>query len=150
MTHAEADEPTVDCAVRKALDAEGRRALAAHLGQPAPSGITEFAAKDDDELNAALISSRFRRVVFADLEALLTMLWKDHADLARWLAAGVQVELAKRPDDCEEQWLPALVRASESLKVWRRSERKRKIVAGAILSLFALLAAGVVLLVAAR
>ncbi len=150
MMHAEADEPAADCAVRKATDADGRRALAAHLKQQAPSGITEFAAKDDDELNAALISGRFRRVVFADLESLLAMLWKDHADLARWLASGVRVEVVKRPEACGEQWLPALVRTSESLKAWRRSERRRKIVAGAILSLFALLAAGVVLLVAAR
>jgi len=133
-----------------ATDPAGRRRLTEYLARQQPADRAEFAPKDDDELNAALITGRFRRVVFADVDAVLSMLWKGHADLDRWIASGVRIELAQSLPGCEEHWLPCLHRVSGNLAHWRRIERRRKTLAAALLSLLALLSAAAVLFVAAR
>ena len=78
--------------------------------------------------------------MFADLDALLEMLWKNHADIGRWAAAGVRVELAEpRTEDLLSDH-PLVKTAYTSLARWRARERRRKVIAGLIFSALALLA----------
>jgi hypothetical protein len=145
-----AEKPDPDCAVRLAVDTAGRDALRTYLDRQGLSQVVEYMPKDDDELNASLCEGRFRRIVFADLDAVLSMLWKNHGDLDRWLIAGVRIELAEPPEECAGAWLPALIRMHRSLTDWRRSERRRKTLSGLVLSFLALLAAALLLLAAAK
>jgi len=128
------------CAVRQAETDAGRRAIAAHLSRHGLAATTEFAPKDDDELDLALSSGRFDVVVFHDLDAALNMLWKEKAAFDRWQAAGVRVELAQAPEGRSEGLLAELAAVGRSHARWRRRQARREIVAGAVLSGGALLA----------
>ena len=90
-----------------------------------------FAAKDDDELNEKLVAGFFPAVVFHDLESLLQMLWKGHADLAKWEKAGVKIQFCFPPP---EGWRDLLPQVHTSLEQWRGVQRRRQIIAATILS----------------
>jgi hypothetical protein len=139
--------PQARCAVRAASDAHERQALAACAARVGHSAATEFAPRDDEELDEALCAGRFRQVIFADLDALLTMVWKSQARVERWIDAGVRIELAQPPDAAAEgAWLPVVLATCQSLGRWRRAQRLRKLVAAVVLSVLALAAAAVLLL----
>jgi hypothetical protein len=112
------------------------------------SGLTdcvEFLPKDDDELNALACDGRFHRIVFANLDDLLTAVWKGDADWRSWRAAGVRIELADVPPHLAHDWLVFVDRMYANLDAWRRQARRRQIVAALILSVLALVAAAVLL-----
>jgi hypothetical protein len=142
--------PATDSAARVPEDAAGRQRVDDCLSRLGVSDVVRSMPKDDDELNTSLCQGRFRRVVFADLDAVLSMLWKGHGNLDRWLAAGVRIELADPPKDCEREWLTPLVLTAESLSRWKKREYRRKTLAAALLSFLALLAAALLLLFSAR
>jgi hypothetical protein len=110
-----------------------------------PRHVVDFAAKDDDALNAELCAGEFTGVVFANLDALLTTIWKGQGQPDRWTAAGVRIELAEPPRE-NERWQSFLPEMYRSLAQWRRRQTRRKIVAASLLSLLALLALAILLL----
>ncbi len=137
------------CAVRTASIDDQRLALSAYLDRQDCSEAVEFAPKDDDELDAALCAGGFDRVVFADLDALLTMVWKGHGQVDRWNAVGVRIELATPPtppaspapttdahDDCA-RFVGVMY---DSLARWRKQRRRGQVIAAVVLSALALLA----------
>ena len=135
-------------AVRTAADKREREAIDGWLAGHAGVEIVEFAPKDDDDLDDALCGGRFDRVLFADLEALLATIWKGHARVDIWDAAGVRIELAQAPSASDgagdgkddPSWRVFVSRTYASLTLWRRRQRRRQITAAAILSALALAA----------
>lgn len=132
--------PSETCAVREATNDDERRALTQYFGGPPPADVVTFAPKDDDDLDAELCAGRFGRVVFAGLDALLTAVWKHHAQIDRWTAAGVRIDLAVPPAEDPADWRSFLTCTYASLSRHRRQQRRRQIIAAAILSALALLA----------
>lgn len=124
------------CAARRASDAAGRDALAHYLSAHPGAGPTWFDVKDDDELNGELSAGRFTSVLFADLGALWEMIWKNHADLDRWDAAGVRIELARSSNASD--WQSLVREAHASLQRHRVKQSRRQTIAATILSLVAI------------
>ncbi len=127
-------------AIRRAETDAGRRAVAACLARHGLAEVTEFAPRNDDELNQALRAGRFDVVVFHDLDAALTMLWKEKAAFEQWQAAGVRVLLAEDPGGHGADLLAFLAAVGASHVRWRLRQARREIVAGVVLSAAALLA----------
>lgn len=134
---------TKSCAVRLPPRSGEERTMEAALGPDTWSASTKFLPKDDDELNSALCAGRFQRVVFADLDSLLEMLWKDEFEPAKWMDAGVHVELLSPPPGAKQSWHETVLEAHRSLSRWRAQQRKRQIVAAVLLSAVALAAMAV-------
>jgi hypothetical protein len=142
-TERDTQAPHRGCAVRLATNDEEQRALDDYLDRHGPAHVVEFAAKDDDDLDAELCAGRFDRVVFADLNALLSAIWKDHAHVDRWVDAGVSIELATPPPGDSSAWQAGVLHMFASLTRWRRQQRRRQIIAAVILSALALVALAV-------
>ena len=134
-------------AVRSASNDEEERVLAAYLAQRDVPLVVEFAPKDDDTLNAELCAGRYERVVFAGLDALLTTVWKEHAQVDRWMAAGVRIELAAPPNDDHSDWQSYVTSMCDSLARWRRQQRRRQVITAVVLSALALIAMAVLFFV---
>jgi hypothetical protein len=136
------------CVVRASNDVGEARALAAYLGRDHRHIIVERSAKDDD-LDGEVCAGRFERVVFADLDALLTAMWDGHVHLDRWCQAGVRLELTSPPPNMDhDHWRAIVAQTSASLARWRKEQRRRRIIAGTILSVLALAALAALLFVA--
>lgn len=131
------------CAVRLPAGSVEERRMEASLGHETWAAATKFLPKDDDELNAALCAGRFQRVVFADLNSLLEMMWKDELEPEKWTLAGVHVDLVSPPPGTEESWHETVREAHRSLSRWRAQQHKRQIVAAVLLSALALAAMAV-------
>jgi hypothetical protein len=126
-------------AVRRPSDDAGARALAEHLAQRGGQEVRYFEAYDDDRLNRELCSGRYEGVLFADLDALCQGVWKGHAQLDRWLAAGVQIEI------CDPSLAPVdlqhvIQAVHASWRDWQRAQRGRQVAAAVVLCLMAVAA----------
>jgi hypothetical protein len=110
------------------------------LGRDTWSTAAMFQPKDDDDLNRDLCAGRFRSVIFADLDSLLEMLWKDELDLERWQTAGARIDVVTPPIGPPEGWRELVREVQASLVRWKRRQRKRQIIAALILNAIALLA----------
>ncbi len=126
------------CAVREAGSEAEQAALSAHLAIHGLREVERFAPEDDDELDTAVRDRRFDRVVFVGLDALLTAVFKGDIRVDRWMELGVRIELAEAPE--AEHWQTFVRQTQASLCRWRRTQRRRQIVACAILSAIALAA----------
>lgn len=131
-------------AARRASDAAGQDALSQYLSAHPGAEPTWFEIKDDDELNGELSAGRFATVLFADFESLWEMIWKNHADLDRWEATGVRIELARTPSASE--WQILVREAHASLSRHRAKQARRQTVAATILSLVAIASIGVLII----
>ncbi len=107
--------PRTHCAVRSAANDDEARALNRYFNSHPSTGVVYFAPKDADALDDDLCAGRFQRVVFARLDALLTAIWTGHAHLDRWIAAGVQIELADPPSEAIPSWLEFVTATYASL-----------------------------------
>mgnify|MGYP007059382466 FL=1 len=119
-------------------DPEKRRRVKSFLHSNEPGPITQYAAKDDDELNAAVVAGRHPRIIFADLDELLVTIWKGETQWDRWRGLQVEVILAQSPRAAD--WLKILDETFTSLQSWRSARRRRLQIAAAILSGIALIA----------
>ena len=134
------------CAVRTGGNAAEQRALAAYLARTGLPTVVEFTPRDDEDLDTELRAGRFRRVIFSDLNALLTMAWKSQAHVSQWIEAGVRIDLAESPTgESDGSWLPVLEATCDSFSRWKRGQRVRKLIAAAVMSVLALAAAAVLL-----
>lgn len=150
--HAAAPSPplaplsSAACAMREGRTDAERAALARYLDATPGASVKRFSPRDDDELGRALCEGGYGRVVFATLDAFLETMWKGHADVDRWAAAGVRIEIADAPA-ADDAALDALLRtAATSYARWRREQRRRQTIAAAILSVAVLVAMAVLFL----
>jgi hypothetical protein len=133
-------------AIRTASNGSEERALAAYAARMEPRTFVRFEPRNDEDLDADLCAGRYSGVLFADLNALLTMVWQSHAQVERWIDAGVRIELAKPPGGGSNgSWPPVVVAVCDSLIRWRRTQRTRKLIAAVLFSALALVAAAVLL-----
>jgi len=130
----------IRCAVRVGETEVECRAIDAFLADRGLLDVTHFLPKDDDDLADALAQTRFDCVVFADFEALLSMIWKGDAELEQWKTLGIRVELAARPDGETGDWQTQARRMCASFDQWQARHGKRQVIAALILSVIALLA----------
>jgi hypothetical protein len=93
---------------------------------------------DLDELDRAVREGRRQHVVFDSPDQLLTGLWDGEIDAEAWLSAGVQVQFTA-PAALDQQALARLLLASWSTNT--RRHRRRRILAGLVLSAIAAAAA---------
>ncbi len=135
------------CAARSGETEAERRSIDKHLAERGLSDATHFLPKDDDDLADALREKRFDCVVFADFDALLSMIWKGEAQMTHWHEIGVRVELASAPDGEFGDWQALARRMCDSFDRWRARHRKRQVIAALILSVIALLAVAALLYV---
>ena len=142
----DANTPSGRCAVRKPSNGDEDRILSEFLRRYRASEVVEFAPKDDDDLDVALCSGRFDCVVFANLDAVLSAIWKGHARVDRWVEAGVRIELADLANGDPASSQPFVTAMYESLARWRKGQRRRQVIAAIVLSILALLAIAVLFL----
>ncbi len=134
------------CAVRTSTNSDERGILSEFMQRYAACEVVEFAPKDDDDLDVELCSGRFDRVVFANLDAVFSAIWKGHARVDRWVAAGVRIELADSADGDSASSQAFVIAMYESLARWRKGQRRRQVMTVIILSVLALLAIAVLFL----
>ena len=126
-------------AVRRATDPREAEALSRYLVQHGVTNAVEFSEIDDDELDEALCAGDFQRVVFINLDALLTGVWQGHGRIDRWRAAGVEIEIAEPPGLDSSVTQGILLEMARSLGKWRQRQRRRQIIAAVVLSAVALI-----------
>lgn len=100
-----------------------------------------LAPRDVDDVDEAVRKGEIRRVVFTDLGALLDAMWDEEIQFGEWLSAGVEVSFVDTPTEgpiAPDTSIAAAV--FESWRSWRGYQRRRRVVAGLILSVVALLA----------
>src|SRR5262245_46999116 len=124
-------------------DAPNRSAIDEFLASTGLRDTVEFLPKDDDELDTQARAGRFETIVYATLDDLLTAIWKGDADWGAWRQAGIRVVAADQADAGD--WRDFVDLLWTSLARWRKSERRRQIIAGVILSALALGAAAILL-----
>lgn len=127
------------CAVRLSTREAEQRAIDQYLEANGVTEVARFPPRDDHELNEAICSGRFGRVIFSDLDALLTVVWKGHAELDRWGETGVRIELVESGPIDSAHWLDLIQSCYKSLVRWRRQQRRRQVIAAVILSVLGLL-----------
>jgi len=101
-----------------------------------------YALRDLDEVDREVREGRVQRAMFSRWRDLLESIWNGEVNYDRWLSAGVGVEFIESPGESAAACL-ALV--SRCWNDYARTRRRRNAIAGAILSLIALLAAFVVI-----
>lgn len=131
-------EPRV--AARLPDDAAKHQAIIDYLQSRGLDTAKRFAEKDDDDLNAAVISGEFERVIFTDLNDLLVTIWKGETKWDRWRSAGTEVILVNPP---AADWLSVVDTTYASLNAWRSVRRRRQTIAAVVLSIVALAAMAV-------
>lgn len=109
-------------------------------GHLAARGIGEAAwvgARDADDVDRAVAAGRVRRVIWPDVAAWLTALWDGTLRPAHWQRVDLTIEFVDAVATP-----PATARAiAAAWERWRRRQRRRQAVAGAALSVVALVAA---------
>ena len=94
-----------------------------------------YPRRDLDAVDAAVRDDHVRCVVFADVNDLLEEVWEGEIEIDRWLAGGVRVEFA------DELLADTSAHVETIVQCWRRwqgARRRRRVVAGAVLSVIAL------------
>lgn len=140
MTEVDVHEITPDrTAVRRAADPCEAEVLARYLERHGVANVIEFSETDDDDLDDALCAGDFQRVVFVNLDAMLTGVWKGHGRIDCWRAAGVAIEFVEPPGLDASAMQGILLEMVASLAKWRQRQRRRQIIAAVVLSAVALI-----------
>ena len=133
MTHD--DAPTRAVAV---CEKGGPKAAAmqAHLQAEGLADARWFTPNDVDDVDEAVRDGRVDRVVFSDLADLLDAIWDEEIQFDRWQSAGVAVSFVTPP-------VPDTTASAvyESWRAWQRRHKRRRAIAGAVLTVVALAAA---------
>jgi hypothetical protein len=134
-------------ALRDPQDDEQRRWIATFESRAETAEIVRFAAYHDDRLDAQVREGRFGRVVFANVDAFMTPVWKGYFNLDEWARTGVQVELLDAPSIDP---LPMLLPTYRSWSAWHRTHRRRQALAASILGALTLAAMGAMIWIIPR
>lgn len=109
-----------------------------HLDRRSESGAEWYSIRDLDEVDRAVREGRLQQVVFDSLDQLLAGLWNGEIDAHAWLSAGVQIEFTA-PATLDPPSLSRVLLAN--WQAGARRQRRRRVVAGVVLSLIAMAAA---------
>mgnify|MGYP007037746658 CR=1 FL=1 len=144
-TPAQQPAPTGSrCAVRLPADPSMRSQLDSNLIELGITNARLFQTKDTHDLNWQANEGRFDRVVFASMSDLLEAVWNEEADVALWLKRGVRLDVLDRPaaGDGPGSTTSAvsIPEITESYSRWQVRRRKKRVLAGLMLSVFALAA----------
>jgi hypothetical protein len=126
-------------ALREPETPEQRRIVDEYVARHQQPQLVRFAPYNDDRLDAQARAGRFERVVFANLDALLTPVWKGYLHLDAWLEENVTIDLIDSPLP-PDQLRELLAQLAASHKRFQREHRRRQTIAAAILSVMALIA----------
>lgn len=137
---APAEQREMKCAVRMPDCADDANTLENYLREQGVVNAARFAPKDDDELNDAVCSRRYQRVIFLKLDDLLDAIWTGHIEYNQWIALGVKIDLVLVPFPGPVDWPRWIEKTTHSLNHFRRRQKKRQTTAAVILSLLALAA----------
>jgi membrane protease YdiL (CAAX protease family) len=132
------DRSTSPVAMRAGRDAAEKAGLQRWADRHADAAIKCFEVREDADLADALNAGHHAVVVFASLDAALDFIWSRNAGLHVMAARGVRVELASPPDS--PVWESALPAVQTSYIQWHQRSKQRKLIAGIVLSLLALIA----------
>ena len=138
--NAHDEKSDLPCAVRLPACAAERPPLDDYLRANGLHHATRFAAKDDDELNDAVLAGKFQRVIFIDLGDLLQAIWAGHIQYDRWIAARVRIDIVRPPFPGPVEWPAYVERMSTSYRDFKARQRRRQIFAAVCMSLLALAA----------
>jgi hypothetical protein len=130
-------------ALREGENAAQRRIISDYLAR-CPEPVQRFAPHDDARLDRAAREGRLERVIFANLDAALTPLWKGHLHLDAWLTAGVQLKVVAS-DLPQPDLLKVLREAAQSYSHFQRAQRRKQTLAAAALSALILAAMAAVI-----
>lgn len=129
------DESSVASAVVCAKDGPHAAAMSDFLRSHDMTKVEWFAPRDVDEVDQAVCAGRVRQVVFPNMSGLFDAIWDEDIRFDRWLSAGVDVLFVDLP--------PANATATAvftSWRTWSQRYRRRRTIAGAVLSIIALVA----------
>jgi hypothetical protein len=143
MTIAPEIKPTTGksrCAACLPSSEADRRDFERYLRENHLADAVRFLSKDRDDLDAQVTARDFDRVVFFDLQNLLTMMWDHEPKIDEWGASGVRIELVRPEINNSTDWLTLANIVHGSLGRWRKRHRRRRVIAAALLSLIALAA----------
>ncbi len=138
------------CADADGADADAIRRRLLDRGATEPQW---FRARDAEDVDQAVRSGAVDAVLFPDIDAVLTAMLDGFVDLDQWAARGVTLELLRAPAAATDWTVRAdstlaAPAPAASLRVfqcvwtkWNAVQRRRRTVAGFVLSLVALLAA---------
>ncbi len=104
-----------------------------------------FAPRDVNDLERAIDAGRIATIIFPTAADFLSLLWSEEIDLACWRRAGLRIEFASERGPADHAW------AAEILGRWEAHLtrlRRRRTIAGLILSAIAIAAAAGVLMLA--
>jgi hypothetical protein len=97
--------------------------------------------RDVSDLEQAIRLGGVHRLLFYNVNVLLTDLWSEELPLDRWLDAGVVIEFVEAPPSSDAPTAPMLRDLARHYHEWNRIRRRRQVVAGAMLSALVLIAA---------
>lgn len=100
-----------------------------------------------DDVNTAVVEGRITRVVFSSYGAAMRGIWEGDVDFVRWQERGVAVDFVdSAPANAREQ----LGHMAREWTEWVSARRRRNAIAGAILSVFLLSAAFLIVAICGR
>lgn len=108
----------------------------------AASESLDARARPISDVDRAVVHGRARRVLFGSLADLMTAIWDSEINYEEWLRRGVSVEFATGPGLGPE----VLEVLHQSWHSWRKRYRRRRTIAGLLLSMIVVLAAFVLIL----
>jgi len=132
------DPKSAEVAVVCEKDGERAEAMQAHLQSEGLADARWYRPPDVDDIDEAVRAGRVGHVVFSDLTGLLDAIWDEDIQFDRWLSAGVAVSFADSAGAGSDTATAAAV--YESWGKWQRRQKRRRLVAGAILSAIVLVA----------
>ena len=134
-------------------DADRLRAALARRGVDAKAARW-FATTDFDELQEAVTSGEVTAVLFADVATMMEGMFDDRLRLHEWAARGVRIELLDTPSVGASLVIAegavdarTLLAIEAAWRAWFVSRRRRRAIAGAVLSVLAILAATAAVLI---
>jgi len=119
-------------------------AVRAYLARHEIDAARWFAPGDVDDLVRALRGGGTWRTIWPNAATWLEALWDGRGPAACWVHSAVTVEFVEDGTMMTPAAVPAL---AEAWSAWRRRQRRRQAVAGVLLSLLALAAAFLLLMI---
>ncbi len=134
-------EPEMQVAVVCEPGSPDAAAIQTDLQAASVADVAWFAPRDADDLDEQVRAGRVQRVIFARADDFLTALWDRQIDAAAWTEGRVTISFANNPDAPTDLTPAAAKAVAVAWRRWTSVNRRRRIVAGIVLTLIAILTA---------
>lgn len=125
-------------------DERADAALRSHADLSNAASVAWFRLRDADELAEAVREGAIDAVLVRGIDELVCGMLDGLIDLQEWRRCGVRIRIAGHDVDSAEE--PLLAAISATAARWHATQRRRRAVAGCILSVIALAAAAAIAL----